>query len=218
MAVLVQAMVSARASGVMFTANPITGDHDEIVINVNPGLGTVVVAGQVTPDTYRLNKTTLRVRERDVAEKVEMVVAEDEGTRLVPVPERQRRKSTLSRRQCSELGRLGRRIESHFGSPQDIEFVHDGERFWIVQSRPVTGLVSWGKPTKGTAWSRHSFMAFTPRPLSPLFETTYLPIMGDSLRTLAGEFGIVSRGKQPVIVTLNGPVAARSCGSTGPWP
>ena len=144
------------------------------------------------------------MRERDVAEKVEMVVAEDEGTRLVPVPERQRRKSTLSRRQCSELGRLGRRIESHFGSPQDIEFVHDGERFWIVQSRPVTSLVSWGKPTKGTAWSRHSFMEFTPRPLSPLFETTYLPIMGDFMRALAGEFGIVIRGKQPVIVTLKG--------------
>jgi len=182
----------------------ITSDHDEIVINANPGLGTVVVAGQVTPDTYRLNKATLRVRERDVADKVEMAVAADEGIRLVPVPERQRRTSTLSRRQCSELGQLGRRIERHFGSPQDIEFVHDGERFWIVQSRPVTGLVSWPKPRKGTAWSRHSFTEFTPRPLSPLFETTYLPIMDDFMQTLAGEFGIVMRGTQPAIVTLNG--------------
>jgi rifampicin phosphotransferase len=204
MAVVVQVMVSARSSGVMFTANPVTSDHDEMVINAHPGLGTLVVAGHVTPDTYTLNKATLRMRERDIAQKIEMMVAEREGTRVVPVPERQRRTSTLSRRQCSELGRLGRRIERHFGSPQDIEYVHDGKQFWVVQSRPVTGLASWEKPRKGTAWSRHSFTEFMPRPLSPLFETTYLPIMSDFMRKLAGEWGIVARGTRPVVVTLNG--------------
>jgi pyruvate,water dikinase len=204
MAVIVQVMVPSRASGVMFTANPITSDRGEIVITANPGLATVVVSGRVTPDTYILDKATLRVRERDITEKVEMAVAEEEGTRVVPVSETRRRASTLTRRECSELGRLGREIESHFGSPQDIEFVHDGKRFRIVQSRPVTGLVSWGEPRKGTALSRHSFVEFIPRPLSPLFETTYLPLMGDFLRRLAGEFGFVVRGEQPVIVTING--------------
>jgi pyruvate,water dikinase len=204
MAVIVQAMVPARASGVMFTANPITSDCDEIVINAHPGLATVVVSGRVTPDTYKLDKAKLRVRERDIAEKVEMAVAEGEGTRIVPVPDKQRRASTLSRRQCSGLGQLGRRIESHFGSPQDIEFAHDGERFWIVQSRPVTGLVSWGKPRKGGILTRHSFVEFLPRPLSPLFETTYLPLMGDFMRRLVAEFGIVIRDERPVVVTIHG--------------
>jgi pyruvate,water dikinase len=204
MGVIVQAMVPARASGVMFTANPVTSDREEIVITANPGLATLVVSGRVTPDTYRLDKAKVKVRERYIAEKVEMEVAEDDATRVVPVPEKRRRASTLTGRQCSELGRLGRRIERHFGSPQDIEFVHDGERFCIVQSRPVTGLVSWGKPRKGTILTRHSFIEFLPRPLSPLFETTYLPLMGDFMRRLAAEFGIVFRGEQPVIVTING--------------
>lgn len=203
MAVIVQAMVHARASGVMFTANPITSDRNEIVIAANPGLATVVVSGRVTPDTYKLDKGTFKVRARDIAQKLEMAVAGDEGTRIVPVPERQRRASTLTRRQCAELGRLGQRIERHFGSPQDIEFVDDGERFCIVQSRSVTGLVSWGEPKKGIL-TRHSVLEFTPRPVSPLFETTYLPLMSDFMRQLAGEFGFVMRGDQPVIVSING--------------
>jgi len=70
-----------------------------------------------TPDTYRLDKATLRVRERDIAAKVEIAVAEDDGTRVVGVLESERRASTLSRRECSGLGRLGRWIESRFGSP-----------------------------------------------------------------------------------------------------
>ncbi len=204
MAVLIQTMVPARASGVMFTANPVTSDPDEIVIDANPGLGEVVVAGRVTPDTYILDKKKLKLRERVAGRKEEMMVADGERTRVVPVPEKQRRQFTLTRRQCMELGRLGRSIERHFDSPQDIEYVHDGERFWIVQSRPVTGLTSWPKPRKGTAWSRHSFIEFMPRPLSPLFATTYLPIMSDFLRKLAGGFGIAFRGREPVVVTING--------------
>ncbi len=204
MAVIVQSMVPARASGVMFTANPVTSERDEIVISASPGLATVVVSGQVNPDTYRLDKATLRVREREIAEKVVMAVAGDEGIQVIPVPPGRRRAATFSRRQCSDLGRLGRRIEDHFGSPQDIEFVHDGARFCIVQSRPITGLVSWGEPKKGTALSRHSFMEFTPRPLSPLFETTYLPLIGDVLERIAGEFGLVVRNGRPSIVMING--------------
>jgi pyruvate,water dikinase len=203
MAVIVQAMVHARASGVMFTANPVTSDISEIVITANPGLATVVVSGRVTPDTYRLDKATFKVRERDLAQKFEMAVADEEGTRIVAVPERLRRASTLTRRQCAELGRLGERIERHFGSPQDIEFVDDGERFCIVQSRPVTGLVSWGEPKKGIL-TRHSVLEFTPRPVSPLFEAIYLPLIGDFMRQLVREFGIVFHSNQPIFVTING--------------
>ncbi len=110
MAVIVQAMVAARASGVMFTANPVTSDRDEIVITANPGLPTLVVSGRVTPDTYRLDKDKVKVRVRFVAEKGEMEVAEDAATRVVPVSRKSRRAPTLTRRQCSELGRLGLRV------------------------------------------------------------------------------------------------------------
>ena len=204
MGVIVQAMVPARASGVMFTANPVTSDREEIVITANPGLATLVVSGRVTPDTYRLDKAKVKVRERYIAQKVEMEVAEDDATRVVPVPEKRRRASTLTARQSSELGRLGLRIEGHFGAPQDIEFVHDGRQCFIVQSRPITGLVSWGEQKKGTMLIRSSMVELMPRPVSPLFETTYLPLGFEVLRQLARESGIALPPDAGQVVTING--------------
>lgn len=213
MAVVVQVMIPGRASGVMFTLDPVDGDPGAIVITANPGLASLVVSGRATPDTYRVDRATLRILERDIAEKTEMEVAEDALTRVVPIPERQRRASTLTRRQLAELGRLGVAIEDHFGAPQDIEFVHDGERSWVVQSRPVTGVVTWGTPGKGILLTRHSFLEFLPRPVSPLFETTYLPLMEEFMRRLVAEsFGLVERrGRQPApaFVALNGYAFAR---------
>ena len=210
MGVIVQAMVPARASGVMFTANPVTSDREEIVITANPGLATLVVSGRVTPDTYRLDKAKVKVRERYIAEKVEMEVAEDGATRVVPVTEKRRRRSTLTRRQCAELGRLGLGIEAHFGAPQDIEFVHDGRRFFIVQSRPITGLVSWGAQKKGTMLIRSSMIELMPRPVSPLFETTYLPLGAEVLRQVARESGIAVPPDAGQLVTINGYVFAQA--------
>jgi len=212
MGVIVQAMVPARASGVMFTANPVTSDREEIVITANPGLATLVVSGRVTPDTYRLDKAKVKVRERYIAEKVEMEVAEDDATRVVPVPEKRRRAPTLTRRQCSELGRLGLGIEGHFGAPQDIEFVYDGRRFF--QSRPITGLVSWGDQKKGTMLIRSSLIELMPRPVSPLFETTYLPLGFEVLRQVARESGIALPPDAAQLVTINGYVFGQADPST----
>jgi phosphohistidine swiveling domain-containing protein len=212
MGVIVQAMVPARASGVMFTANPVTSDREEIVITANPGLATLVVSGRVTPDTYRLDKAKVKVRERYIAEKGEMEVAEDAATRVVPVPGKRRRAPTLTRRQCSELGRLGLGIEGHFGAPQDIEFVHDGRRFFIVQSRPITGLVSWAK--KGTFLARSSMIELMPRPVSPLFETTYLPLGAEVLRRVARESGVALPPDAGQLVTINGYVFGQADPST----
>ena len=210
MGVIVQAMVPARASGVMFTANPVTSDREEIVITASPGLATLVVSGRVTPDTYRLDKDKVKVRVRFIAEKVEMEVAEDDATRVVSLTEKRRRASTLTRRQCSELGRLGLQIEGHFGAPQDIEFVHDGRRFFIVQSRPITGLVSWGDQKKGTMLIRSSMIELMPRPVSPLFETTYLPLGFEVLGQLPREFGIALPPDAAQLVTINGYVFAHA--------
>jgi pyruvate,water dikinase len=204
MGVIVQVMVPARASGVMFTANPVTSDREEIVITASPGLATLVVSGRVTPDTYRLDKAKVKVRERYIAEKVEMEVAEDAATRVVAVPGKRRRAPTLTRRQSSELGRLGLGIEGHFGAPQDIEFVHDGRRFFIVQSRPITGLVSWGDQKKGTMLIRSSMIELMPRPVSPLFETTYLPLGAEVLGRVARESGIAVPPDAGQLVTING--------------
>jgi pyruvate,water dikinase len=204
MAVLVQAMARARVSGVLFTVNPVTSDPDEIVINASPGLGEAIVSGLVTPDTFVLEKQTLRQRSRRLGDKSEKMVAKAVGTRLVSVPACERRRYSLTRSECSTLGRWALRIEQHFGAAQDIEFVHDGLGFWIVQARPVTGLSSWPKPRKGKAWSRHSIVEFMPGPLSPLFETTFLPAIDVRLQRIAQDWGLVFAGRGPGVVTFNG--------------
>jgi pyruvate,water dikinase len=99
---------------------------------------------------------------------------------------------------------LALRIEQQFGAAQDIEFVHDGQSFWIVQARPVTGLSSWPKPKPGTAWSRHSIIEFMPGPLSPLFETTFLPTLDSRLQRIARNWGLVFTGQGPGVTTFNG--------------
>src|SRR5437867_1913727 len=118
--VLVQCMVPAIVSGVAFTINPITG-AGEIVINAAWGLGEALVNGRVDPDEFTLSK-------RDHHVMVERLGAKH-GEGAGP---------TLSPDQLRELGDLLRRIEQHYGAPQDIEWCHDGRQFWIVQARPVT--------------------------------------------------------------------------------
>ena len=121
--VLVQRMVPAATSGVAFTINPITG-ADELVVNAARGLGEALVSGLIDPDEFHISK-------RDGA-----VLSSRPGTATQATVGT----STLSTTQLASLGALLTRIERHYGSPQDIEWCHDGDDFWIVQSRPVTTL------------------------------------------------------------------------------
>ncbi|ALG14684.1 PEP/pyruvate-binding domain-containing protein [Kibdelosporangium phytohabitans] len=137
MAVVVQLMVPATAAGVMFTADPVTGARDTVVINAAWGLGEAVVSGDVTPDTYTLAGGAVR---SVIAEKTVMTVLTADGTATDPVPVPKRCQRVLSDDQVRELGALGRRIEQVCGTPVDVEWaVHDGQ-FTILQARPVTTL------------------------------------------------------------------------------
>jgi len=119
LAVVVQRMVDAAAAGVMFTANPVTGRRGEVVIEAAPGLGEAVVAGRVEPDRYTLDPDADTVVARQLAG--DTAVLDDDAVR--------------------ELARLGRRVEGHFGSRQDVEFAIDRDsRPWLVQARPITTL------------------------------------------------------------------------------
>ncbi|HET8784617.1 MAG TPA: PEP/pyruvate-binding domain-containing protein, partial [Candidatus Limnocylindrales bacterium] len=119
LAVVVQRMVEARAAGVLFTADPITGRRRTTVIDAAPGLGEALVSGAIVPDHYVADTASGRITERTVR-----------GDRPV-----------LSDRLVRELAGVGRRIEAALGSPQDIEFAIDADdRVWIVQSRPITTL------------------------------------------------------------------------------
>ncbi len=141
-AVVVQKMVDADKAGVMFTVNPHTGDRDKMVIEAAWGLGEAVVSGEVTPDTYIVDKSSFEVVEEQISEQRWMYVRDPETgeTKKVEVPEDKRSKRKLTDEEIRELAKTGVAIEEHYGFPQDIEWaIEDGE-VYILQSRPVTTL------------------------------------------------------------------------------
>ncbi|HEY2258755.1 MAG TPA: PEP/pyruvate-binding domain-containing protein [Solirubrobacteraceae bacterium] len=149
MGVTVQEMVDAEISGVMFTCNPVSGDPSMIAINASWGLGLGVVGGEVTPDDYLVSKVTREVVREQIGTKAVQYVPRPSGDgaqRIEVAPER-RQVGSLTPEAISSLVEVGRRIERHFGSHQDVEWAipSSGEVF-VVQSRPVTTVNKAAKP------------------------------------------------------------------------
>jgi pyruvate,water dikinase len=147
-AVVVQQMAEADVAGVMFTANPMTAATDEIVINATWGLGEALVSGIVTPDEHILDDATLQVKEQRLGTKELRVVRNPvpaAGTVTEPVPPDQRACFALSERQLQRLGELGQRVTSVYqGAPQDMEWAITNDQLYLLQARPITGIVpSW---------------------------------------------------------------------------
>jgi len=140
LAVLVQQLVLADAAAVVFSANPVTGSRDEVVINAGWGLGESIVSGTVTPDTYVIRKSDLVVVSRAIAEKRRMTALAPAGTHEVPVPRRQQRVPSIDDSQVVELARLGMALESAMGWPVDIECAYRGRDLYLLQCRPITTL------------------------------------------------------------------------------
>lgn len=141
MPVVVQKMVYATSAGVVFTANPVTGNPDEIMINACWGLGEAVVSGIVTPDHIIVSKHDMAVITSHISDKETMIVRDgDKGTMQMPVPPAQRNAPVLSDSQLRQLCAAARSLESTYGQPQDIEFSFEGDELHLLQSRPITTL------------------------------------------------------------------------------
>jgi pyruvate,water dikinase len=140
LAVLVQQLVLADASAVVFSANPVTGSRHEVVINAGWGLGESIVSGTVTPDTYVIRKADLAVVSRDIAEKRRMTVLAPAGTQEVPVPRQQQKVPSIDDGQVVELAHLAMTLEATMGWPVDIECAYHGRALHLLQCRPITTL------------------------------------------------------------------------------
>jgi pyruvate,water dikinase len=139
MAVVVQRMVAPRAAGVLFTADPISGNRRVATVEARFGLGEGLVSGLVNADVYRVRDGEVVAKE--VAAKAVAVHAAPSGGTLEEVVEPERReRPALTDAHVVQLAQLGRRIEAHFGQPQDIEWCLVDDGFQIVQSRPITTL------------------------------------------------------------------------------
>jgi len=139
-AVLVQEMIPAQVAGVLFTAHPVTGARDCVVINATWGLGDALVSGLVTPDTFVVEKVSGRIIEREIVEKTMMRVCGEEGIVEQSVPLAQQRAPALDDAHIVELTRLGVHIEQLAGMPMDVEWTLAHNRWAIVQARPITTL------------------------------------------------------------------------------
>jgi pyruvate,water dikinase len=157
LAVVVQTMVESEVSGVMFTANPMTAETSETVINASWGLGEAIVQGIATPDEYIIKTATMKILERRTGAKEVRIVRDRStgaGTITQTVPQSERDKRSLSDSQAATLARLGRAVTEYYdGFPQDIEWALADGKFYLLQSRPVTGIdFAWDSDADG--WQR----------------------------------------------------------------
>jgi len=142
LAVVVQRMVNSRVSGVMFTANPVTGRRREAVVDASHGLGEAVVSGAVNPDHFVLGLDGGPVLERRLGDKrVAVLPVAGGGTIQRERPAEAEPTACLTDEQLAALAALGRRVEDHYGSPQDTEWALDeSATLWLTQARPITTL------------------------------------------------------------------------------
>ncbi len=184
LAVVVQKLIPADASGILFTANPLNGNQHEVMINAAWGLGEAIVSGQVTPDTIVVNKDNGTITSQEIAEKSVMTVRTPDGTHEESVPPEKRTQPALTVQQATELARIGTRIEQLYGRPMDIEWAIQERELFVVQARPITALpepstpaapLEWKLPQPNGRYMRASVIELLPDPLSPLFATLGLP-------------------------------------------
>ncbi|WP_341278687.1 phosphoenolpyruvate synthase [Paenibacillus sp. FSL H8-0537] len=139
LSVIVQRMVFPLASGILFTADPITSNRKLLSIDAGFGLGEALVSGLVSADCYQVQEEEI-VDKRIATKKIAIYGLKEGGTETQQIDPDQQTTQTLTEQQILQLARIGRKIEQHFGCPQDIEWCLDQDTFYIVQSRPITTL------------------------------------------------------------------------------
>ncbi len=145
LAVVVQQMVRSERSGVIFTADPATGDASRIVIEGAFGLGEVVVGGQVEPDTYTVAKDGPYLMNARIGRKAFKLVRDQGGTeRRVELAASEATRRVLSDEEVLTLAELALKVEKHYGAPQDIEWAEQAGQWYLVQTRPITTAVAVG--------------------------------------------------------------------------
>ncbi|MGG1347600.1 phosphoenolpyruvate synthase [Bacillus subtilis] len=139
LSVIVQRMVSPQASGILFTADPITSNRKVLSIDAGFGLGEALVSGLVSADCYKVQDGQI-IDKRIATKKLAIYGRKEGGIETQQIDSDQQKAQTLTDEQILQLARIGRQIEAHFGQPQDIEWCLACDTFYIVQSRPITTL------------------------------------------------------------------------------
>ena len=211
-AVVIQSMLEPDTSGVLFTANPVSGNVEEVVLNASWGLGEAIVSGLVTPDTYVIRKDDFAVLSQEKGTKEITILNDGEGgIKELSTPESRRDIYALKDEQVIELTTLGTAIESHYGHPHDIEWAYEGDRCYVLQARPITTLAKDEDLGSEPEYNRSMFVELFPESLSPLFLSVMQHLIGEMLDFVLNLWGFQPpQDIEPVGVFYNQPYFNRS--------
>ena len=199
LAVVVQAMIASETSGILFTANPLTGNRAEMVIDASFGLGEAIVSGQVEPDHYVVDGRTAQIKHKRLGAKALQIVPRDSAGGTQTLQQDNADKQALTDAHIIALTQLAQRVAAHFGSPQDIEWAWADQQLYVLQARPITSLYPLPAPASLAGerlyFSFNSVQGVTD-PITPLGQ--------DALRLLVGgaaAFGGVRRSGESILLS-----------------
>lgn len=209
LSVIVQRMVFPQASGILFTADPVTNNRKLLSIDASYGLGEALVSGLVSADCYKVLDQEITDK-RIAVKKLAIYGLPAGGTETRQIGPGQQQAQTLTEHQILELARIGRRIEAHFGSPQDIEWCLADDTFYIVQSRPITTLfpVPEAKDQENRAYVSVGHGQMMTDAMKPLGLSFYLLITPAPMRIAGGRLFVdvtshlASPARRTIIDTL----------------
>jgi phosphoenolpyruvate synthase/pyruvate phosphate dikinase len=191
LSVVVQKMVFPQAAGILFTADPITSNRKVSSIDAGFGLGEAMVSGLVNPDIYKVCNGKV-IDKKISTKKLAIYALKDGGTKEQEIePEKQNRQA-LTDEQILSLARMGRKIEQHFGPPQDIEWCLVDDTFYIVQSRPITTLypIPETNDQENHVYASVGHQQMMTDPIKPLGLSFWLLMTAAPMRTAAGRLFI----------------------------
>ncbi len=216
-AVVVQELIDAEASGIAFTADPVTGDDTMIEINAAWGLGEAVVGGQVTPDTITVERASRRIMRTVINTKTVMTQITDGGVSAEPVPRNQQNAPVLSEPQTLQLVDLAIMVEDLSKNPVDIEWCRKGDQLFVLQARPITSAIHpdpWNDSRSGDfLWTNTNVGEAIPDVMTPATWSMVQVFLTDAMATASippyvgyGRIGGRIYLNLSVLVTLSGAV------------
>ena len=198
MAVIVQSLIAADASGVIFTVDPLTGERGNIVIEACFGLGEALVSGKVTPDRFIVGKNNLKIHHHTISEKeIECVLDSNGSVKERTVPNEKSTACCLDKKQVKRLAKLARKIETGFDCPQDIEWALCKKKIYFLQSRPVTALPPEKSREDRQIWCSNPAKEVVPDVVTPVTSSIIEAMLDDFIDPIFHML-CMDRGDHPI--------------------
>ncbi len=189
-AVIVQQMVESEKSGVMFTIDPVNNAKNTIVIEAVLGLGEILIQGEITPDHYEVNKSSLIINHKKILHQEQMIKKSGFENRMVKVSASIRNQQKITDEEIIRLAEIGKKLEHHYYFPQDCEWAIENNNIYILQTRPVTTFSKDKTKSSYPMVTKHGQLLLKGNPTSPGIASGQVKILdslNDIKKVLPGE-------------------------------